>query len=250
MTLASGYLTAHLRNDPLRGTDAPSGKFFRRKHARPGIENLHGIDPGLELPDQISSGRIHQLIHQTGKSFRIAIGEHPCRLLVWSAVSSNHVACYRPRRTAEAQQRNVRRKAGFDPPDRFVNRSKHAVIELQSEPHQSLAVGDRIELRPLTRCKSDRLPERMRNHQNIGKQDRSVEAKPTHRLQRHLGRQIRRKTQREKISRLFPQRPIFRQIASGLPHQPYGWRTTWLMIEHVQNGFMHREIPGFTSLLN
>jgi hypothetical protein len=43
------------------------------------------------------------------------------------------------------------------------------VIELQSEPHQSLAVGDRIELRALTRCKSDRLPERMRNHQNIRK---------------------------------------------------------------------------------
>jgi hypothetical protein len=42
--------------------------------------------------------------------------------------------------------------------------AKHAVIELQSEPHQSLAVGDRIELRPLTRCKSNRLPEGMRNH--------------------------------------------------------------------------------------
>ena len=76
----------------------------------------------------------------------------------------------------------------------FARCGKHAVIELQSEPHQGLAIGDRIELRPLTRCKSDRLPERMRNHQKIGKKNCSVEAKPTHRLQRHLGRQIRRET--------------------------------------------------------
>ena len=56
--------------------DAPSGKFSRRKHARPGIENLHCIDPGLELQDQISSGCIHQLIHQSsGKTYRIP-GRH------------------------------------------------------------------------------------------------------------------------------------------------------------------------------
>jgi len=38
-----------VRPPSLRGTNAPLGKFFRRKHARPGIENLHGIDPGRHV---------------------------------------------------------------------------------------------------------------------------------------------------------------------------------------------------------
>ena len=71
--------------------DAPSGKFFRRKHARPGIENLHCIDPGLELPDQISSGCIHQLIHQSsGKTYRIP-GRHQTIVQIGIGLRRSHV---------------------------------------------------------------------------------------------------------------------------------------------------------------
>ena len=85
--------------------------------------------------------------------------------------------------------------------------------------------------------------ERVRNHEDVGKQDRCIEAKPTHRLQRDLSREFRRETEREKISRLFTQRSIFRQIAPGLPHQPYWRRPAGLMVKNVQKSFMHYVVP-------
>ena len=99
----------------------------------------------------------------------------------------------------------------------------------------------------LSRREADRLSERVRNNQNVGKQDRSVEAKSTHRLERDLSRKFRRETKVEKISGLFAHLPIFRQISSSLSHQPDGWRAAWLMVEDIEKSFMHRAVPNLLS---
>jgi hypothetical protein len=44
-------LAAHLRDDAPGWIDAPSTQLFRRQNAGPGIEDLHGIHPRLELPE-------------------------------------------------------------------------------------------------------------------------------------------------------------------------------------------------------
>ena len=77
-----------------------------------------------------------------------------------------------------------------------------------------------IELRTLAHHKPHRLAERMRNHQDVGEQDRRVEPEAPDRLQRHLGGELRRETQIEETAGLLAHRPILRQIAAGLPHQP------------------------------
>jgi hypothetical protein len=90
----------------------------------------------------------------------------------------------------------------------------------------------------------------MGNHQNIREKDRGVETKPAHGLKRHFSRKFRIKAKLEKISRLFPHCPVFRQVAAGLPHQPGGRRTTTLMIEDVKKRFTHRMVqvgPSFKS---
>ena len=50
--------------------------------------------------------------------------------------------------------------------------------------------------------------------------NRGIEAKAPHRLQRHLGRQFRIEAEVEKAPRLLAHGAVFRQVASGLPHQP------------------------------
>ena len=47
--LRARHRAPHIGNDPLRRRDAPALEFVRRQNARPGIEDLHGIDAGLQL---------------------------------------------------------------------------------------------------------------------------------------------------------------------------------------------------------
>src|SRR5580693_6998011 len=47
-------LFAHVRYDPRCRFDAPLTKFIARQYACPGIEDLHGIDTGRKLFDQVA----------------------------------------------------------------------------------------------------------------------------------------------------------------------------------------------------
>ena len=57
MILASGTTSRTAVDNSRAWRDAPSLEFVRRQHACPSIENLHGVDAGLELPDQIALPR-------------------------------------------------------------------------------------------------------------------------------------------------------------------------------------------------
>ena len=60
----------------------------------------------------------------------------------------------------------------------------------------------------------------MRHDQDVGKEDRCVEIEAAHRLQRHLRRKLRREAEIEERTRRLPRFPVFRKIATGLPHDP------------------------------
>ena len=85
--------------------DAPAAKLIGRQHTRPGIENLHGIDAGLELPDQIAGRSFDQKIDQIRKGIRKPIGEQPRRQLIGRSLAGDHVGRHRPRCAAKAEQR-------------------------------------------------------------------------------------------------------------------------------------------------
>src|SRR4030095_1826914 len=99
-----------------------------------------------------------------------------------------------------------------------------------------------------TQGKLHGLSECIRNHQNVRKQDCRIEPKSTYGLKRCFGRQFGSEAKFEKVSCLLPHCSIFRQIAPGLPHQPYWWWTTTFTIEHVEEGLIHRVIRLGTSL--
>ena len=71
--------------------------------------------------------------------------------------------------------------------------------------------------------KAQILAQRVRDDEDIGKEDRRIEAKTADRLQRHLDSQVRIVAEIQEGSGLGPCRPVFRQIAASLSHQPDGW---------------------------
>jgi hypothetical protein len=97
------------------------------------------------------------------------------------------------------------------------------MIELSAQPMQLFRVIDPIKLRSVRCGKCNVLPERVRNDQDIGKQNCSIESESSNWLQCNFRRELRIKTKIEEITDLLPERTILRQISSGLPHQP-DWR--------------------------
>src|SRR6266516_4202643 len=106
--------------------------------------------------------------------------------------------------------------------------------------HRSrLAEG--FKTRPLAGVGHHPLAEGMRDLKNLGEDDRRIEAEPTHRLQGRLGRKLGTETEFQKSARLFTQRLIFRQIPSGLAHQPDRWDGLCSAIQRLEKGFY---LPG------
>src|SRR5262249_20327396 len=69
-------LRADLLADFSHRSDAPALEFTRPEHAGPAVENLHCIDPCLELMYEIFDRRRHQTIDQLADPHRI-LNPHP-----------------------------------------------------------------------------------------------------------------------------------------------------------------------------
>src|SRR6516165_9665036 len=78
------------------------------------------------------------------------------------------------------------------------------MIELCAQFMQPFRTIDRIKLRSVRRSKGNTLPERVRNDQNIGKQDCGIESESSNRLQCNFRCQFRIKTKIEEIVDLLP----------------------------------------------
>ena len=111
-------------------------------------------------------------------------------------------------------------------------------------------VGQRLQLGAFADQEFNLAAERQRHNQNIGKQNRRVEAEPSHRLQRYLGGQFRIETKIEKTASLLAHRTVFRKISPGLAHHPNRWSLFALPVEHTkQRLYPHAgSVQGFFLL--
>ena len=97
--------------------------------------------------------------------------------------------------------------------------------------------GKRVEPRAFAHLETHRTPERVGNHQNVGEDDRGIEAEAPDRLQRDLGGEIRVEAEIEETAGLGADLAIFGQIAASLPHHPDRRDFAFLPPEHVEKGF-------------
>ena len=70
---------SHRRYDSRHRRDAPFLELFSRQHTRPGVENLHGVDAGSELLDQITHRGIDKSIDELREGLRMTISKKPRR---------------------------------------------------------------------------------------------------------------------------------------------------------------------------
>ncbi len=93
------------RNDSRGRLDAPLPELTRWENPRPGVEDLHRVYTGFELPDEITSRCIDQLVDQPGKILRMVIGEQARGRLIGRTTAGDHVGGNGPGRAAKAKQR-------------------------------------------------------------------------------------------------------------------------------------------------
>src|SRR5208282_85789 len=123
------------------------------------------------------------------------------------------------------------------------------MVDLSIEAIQRRRVLKRIELRSLTIRKRYVLAKRMRYHEDIGKHDRSIESEATDRLQGYLRRPFRVEAEIEEALRFLADRPIFRKVSTGLPHEPDRRNGLMLACQHTKKRF-DRECTRHALILN
>jgi hypothetical protein len=97
------------------------------------------------------------------------------------------------------------------------------------------------------------LADRMRDDEDVGKQDRAVESEAGDRLQRHLGRRRAVMDELQEAALVGPECTIFGEIASRLAHQPNRRGIATLPVQHREQGsfnaqFGPRELAPYLSL--
>ncbi len=150
----------------------------------------------------------------------MAIGHHPGRRLVRRALARDHVGRHRPRRAAEADQRDVGIELAANAAQRLIHRFEFAEVGLRGQARHLLRRIQRIEPRAFAGLEAHGTAERVGDDENVGKDDRGIEVETADRLQRHFGGVFRREAQIEKAAGLGAQFAILGQITPGLPHHP------------------------------
>ena len=87
------------------------------------------------------------------------------------------------------------------------------------------------------------LTHRVRDDQDVRKQDRTIEAKAAQRLEGDLGSGGRIVDQRKETALAFPQRAVLRQIAPGLTHQPHRTAARVGPAQGIEEETRHRSGP-------
>ena len=104
--LRARHRAPHIGNDSLGRRNAPALEFVGRQNSCPGIEDLHSLDTGAELANEIIARSLDQNIDQMGERVGMTIGKQPRRRLVRRAVAGDHVGRNGPGPAAEAEKRH------------------------------------------------------------------------------------------------------------------------------------------------
>lgn len=78
---------SHLFDNTFDRRHAESFETRFVQHTGPAVENLHGVDAGFDLPNQVGGRLVRQKVEQGAECLRFTIGKEPCRCLVGRAMA-------------------------------------------------------------------------------------------------------------------------------------------------------------------
>ena len=234
---------------------APAFEFCRRQGACPGIEELDRVGACLDLPVEIGDRRVDEDIDEPLEEIRLGQREPAHCPEIMATAALDHVGGHSPRAAGEADQGLVRIKGATYARYRLIDRGKPAGDRwsglLQSVDRSGVTY--RRQDRPLSFLEGKVDIEGMRDQQDVGEQDRGVHAEAAQRLQRHLGCMRRVQAEADEIRALLAERAVFREVATGLAHEPEGGACRALAPQgaHKKGGicFGHARLGGKVACL-
>ena len=190
----------------------------RREEPGPGVEELNRLRAGLDLRLQVVRHDQAQLHHQRVEEHRILMHEALESGEVLGSRALDHVRRERERSAGESDQGHRGRERPAEPahglhdePERFERVGPAEPAHVVRRPHRVRDHRGGVELQ------LD--PHRLDRNQDVGEENRRVEAEAADRLERHLDGEVRRLAEREEIN-LLANLAIFRKIAARLTHEP------------------------------
>ena len=179
------------------GVDDPAVELVVGQAAGPAVENLQQRRRRpATCPSRYSIEASTSSVDQPREPLGIAIGPQPRRRLVRSSRAPDHVGRDGPRRAAKADQCRLVRQILARIANRLGRRSRTSARRRRST--SAIDVGRGLQMDRAWSFAFDeahRLAERVGHDEDVGEQDRGVEAVAADRLQRHLGGQRRRVAQ-------------------------------------------------------
>ena len=204
----SGCLPRSLAHDPPRRLHHPALELLVGGRLPAQVSKICSTSaPASTWPDRYSIDASTSRSISRPKSCGIAIGPQPRVAPGRRALPRHHVGRHRPRRAAKADECRLIGQILPQPRHRLADDARTWAESRPGSSAQVALAAHRVEPRPLAldeRAPSG--PAHRGTTQDVGEQDRRIEAVAADRLQRHLGRQRRRVAQVEEAAGLAPAR--------------------------------------------
>ncbi len=189
-----------------------------RQQARPRVEELHGVCAGLELRVHVLDDQVGQFREQHVDQCRIGGGQRAQCRESGAAAPLHEIRGDRPRRAREPEQRALAVQLVLHDAQSAHHRRRDLLARRCAQRRDVRRGAHRMRQHRAGREFHFEAQRRDRTHE-IGEDDRGVERKPCERLQRDLCGELGVAGQFfERVT--FAERPVFRQVAAGLPHHP------------------------------
>ena len=209
----SGDDAAHVRQDsPL--------VVLGGQASDPAVEELHGVRAGGDLAVEVPDRQDGELLHQRVPGGRLAVHQ-PLRLEeVLRGMPFDQIGRHRKGPAGEADQghpagqRLPGQPHGLKDEGDALQRIHHRqAVHVRRGAHR---VADH---RPFAPDELQSHAQRLCQEQDVGENDRRIDPEAVHRQHRHLGCGLGRLAEVEEAEP-FADRPVFGEVAAGLPHQP------------------------------
>jgi len=212
-----------------------------RELANPRVKELNAIGAGFYLLSQIAANNFGELLHQHVPRGGLAV-HHLLRFGEVSAFAPfDQIARESERRPRKPDERNL--DLFFDHPQR----GHHIAEPLFRIDHSKLFdlrhfANRLVNNRPLSFCKLERSPHRLKGEENIGEQNGGIDPE-AQRLKGDLSGELRIFAELEK-GVLLAQRSILRHVAPRLAHHPHRRAVDGFTAACAQKAIVH--VPDYT----
>jgi hypothetical protein len=178
--------------------DRPAPEAGIVQHSGPCIEDLYRIRARIELANEIADGRCNQLVNEPLHQIRIAIGSNTGSHLILGRVPGNRIAGNRPGRPTEAEQCCFRGQFRSKTGNRLYHRFEMILSTVLFKLIDKIR-RQRFQNRATSFFKPNRIPDGVRNDEDVGKQNARIKTITADRLESDLCCQVRRVAEFEEV---------------------------------------------------